>query len=304
MKVAVCVSGSLRQFKSCYENLVEHLFSVDGCEYDFFLSSWDSQIRHHKVDFEDEGTFEEAINLYKPKKYNYEIYNDEKRRDIANFSGVTAHQENYYETKKGLGRQFRHKATGGWYAHNYIGQLYNIYKANELKKDYEKENNFKYDLSIRIRYDAWVTRGGLTKTICNNIKEKEILVSKHLWQKRYPWATGPDDKFAIGTSESMDMFSSMYTNFPKLLEQHIKEHKAFIITHPAIVRICENNKLKLTKVGVGVQVYYKVMGYKAKCKVDPNLKEELKALRSATKIAKDEITETKIRRRRRKKKRK
>tara|TARA_R110002167_G_scaffold53699_21_gene153704 strand:- start:1635 stop:2543 length:909 start_codon:yes stop_codon:yes gene_type:complete len=293
MRVAVCVSGSLRQFKSCYENLVEHLFSVNGCEYDFFLSSWDSKIRHHKVDFEDEGTFEEAISLYKPKKYNYEIYNNEKRNELANLSGLIEHQRKYGGGKS-LKRQFKHKVTGGWYAHNYIGQLYNIYKANELKKDYEKENNFKYDLSIRIRYDAWVTRGGLTKTICDNIKEDEILVSEYLWQNKEPWTTGPDDKFAIGTSESMDMFSSMYTNFPKLLEQHMKEHEAFIITHPSIVRICENNKLKLTKVDVVVQVYYKLMGYKFKGAKNPNLNEELKAIKSATKIAKDEIFKNKI----------
>ena len=280
------------------------MFSVDGCEYDFFLSSWDSKIRHHKVDFEDEGTFEEAVSLYDPKKYNYEIYDDKKRKELANHSGLTAHRKKYSGNKY-LGRLFKNKETGGWYAHNYVGQLYNIYKANELKKDHEKENNFKYDLSIRIRYDAWVTRGGLTKTICNNIKENEIVVSEHLWQ-RDPvniWRHGPDDKFAIGTSESMDIFSSMYTNFPKLLEQHMKEHKAFIITHPSIVRICENNKLKLTQINVGVQAYYKVVGYKSKGKnkSNPNLGKELKALKSATKIAKDKITETKIRRKKKRK---
>ena len=298
MRVAVCVSGSLRQFKSCYENLVENLFSVDGYEYDFFLSSWDSKIRHHKVDFEDEGTFEEAINLYKPKKYNYEIYNNTKRNEIASFCGLTEHQRKYGGSKS-LKRQFKNKKTGGWYAHNYVGQLYNIYKANELKKDYEKENGFKYDLSMRIRYDAWVTRGKLTKAICSNIKEKEVIVSEYLWQNKEPWKSGPDDKFAIGTSESMDVFSSMYTSFPTLLEQHMKEHKAFIITHPSIVRICQNNKIKLTKINIGVQAYYKYMLYnkKQEGQIEAKLKEDLKTLDSATDLKKQEITKWKEERR-------
>ena len=34
-----------------------------------------------------------------------------------------------------------------------VPQTYKLYKANEMKKKYEKENNFKYDLVIRTRPD-------------------------------------------------------------------------------------------------------------------------------------------------------
>ena len=79
MKVAVCISGSLRQFKTCYPHLKEYFFGIEGVEYDFFLSTWDSKVAHEKVDFRDEGTFEEVLGLYKPKRYNYEAYDDKKR---------------------------------------------------------------------------------------------------------------------------------------------------------------------------------------------------------------------------------
>ena len=47
-------------------------------------------------------------------------------------------------------------------------------------------------------------------------------------------------------------------------QQHMKEHEAFITTHPSIVRICKNNKIKLTKINIGVQAYYKYMLYNKK----------------------------------------
>ena len=48
---------------------------------------------------------------------------------------------------------------------------------------------------------------------------------------------------------------------------------------------------------MGVQAYYKVMGYKRKDKLDPNLKDDLKAIASATKIKKQKITKQKEERR-------
>jgi hypothetical protein len=42
---------------------------------------------------------------------------------------------------------------------NYFGQFYSVYKSNELKNLYEKENNFIYDIVIRIRFGMVVDSG-------------------------------------------------------------------------------------------------------------------------------------------------
>ena len=252
MKIAVCMSGSLRQFKTCYPNLKDSLFGLEGIEYDFFLSSWDSKIRHQKVDFKDEGSFQEALDLYKPKKYNYEIYDKEKRKEIYELSGLS----------KVDMKQFR-----GSKMNNYIGQLYNIYQANKLKSEYEKEKGFKYDLSMRMRYDGWVFRGALTKEAIININEGEIAVTSLGWvtntnkNTNKPWRQGPDDKFAIGKSHEMDIYSSMFVNFEDILMLNIDKYQSFPLIHSCIGEICKRNNIKITQVELGVSVYYKIVGY-------------------------------------------
>ena len=50
---------------------------------------------YEKVNFEDEETFEHALNLYKPKKYNREVYTKENQYRLAKESGLNKHQKKF-----------------------------------------------------------------------------------------------------------------------------------------------------------------------------------------------------------------
>ena len=264
MKVAVCVSGSLRQFKTCHPHLKEYFFGLEGVEYDFFLSTWDSKVPHEKVDFRDEGTFEELLDLYKPKKYNLEVYDDKKREELAELSGLNEYQKircaDY--TRQNNNLSYKDWVTGGTIAHNIVGMFYNIYQANKLKCEYEKEKGFKYDICMRLRFDGWVDNGNpITKKQLQDVKDGQIVVAKGRWNKaiHQPWRFGPDDKFAMGKSHDMDCYSSVFKDFRQIIDFYATQYGYFPITHGCIVRTCQIYDIAVATIKMAVDVYYKAI---------------------------------------------
>lgn len=105
--------------------------------------------------------------------------------------------------------------------------FYSIYRANEFKIRRETLNNIKYDFVIRSRYDFALNK----KIVFEELEKGKIYVSKD--------TDGPNpllnDQFAIGDSESMNIYSSTflflrwyYNNFKTelcghaMLEQQLK----------------------------------------------------------------------------------
>ncbi len=90
--------------------------------------------------------------------------------------------------------------------------MYNkIYLANQLKINYENEKNFKYDYVIRIRPDLLIKEYLPTKFF-NTINTNTInmpIISPIFRYYGYP------DFMAIGTSQSMDVFSDVFIHLIK-----------------------------------------------------------------------------------------
>lgn len=85
-----------------------------------------------------------------------------------------------------------------------ISMHYSIFKANELKKEYEKENNIQFDWVIRMRTDSDFKYDFLNLTA---LTEDLNIPSGEDWSP-----IGINDQFAIGRSHAMDLYSSMYNN--------------------------------------------------------------------------------------------
>ena len=274
------MSGALRQFVTCYPNLQEGMLkSLDqnGAEYDFFLSTWKDEYGYEKVNFEDEETFEYALNLYKPKKYNHEVYNSENQYRLAKESGLSKHQKKYKDQREN--GSYKEPVTGGKYANNQVGQLYNIYKSNEMKRKYEQENNFVYDYVMRYRFDNMIVNHPEISffDFLKTIEKNHLYFAKTRWY--YPRKGDrqgfnnkeerkeikilqtsppcPDDKFAIGHSEEMDIYSSMYLNMPKITEAGIEKYGVYPSVHYAAYFTCKENKFQLARSPYIINVYYK-----------------------------------------------
>ena len=132
-KIALCLSGYLRTFEECYPSILKNIIADN--DVDIFIHTYDkignSSGWRFPIDLSQDINMEFLENLPNLKvlaiqKWDNIKYQFEKFRDLCPM--VTNI--------------------------NVIATIfYKIYHCNELKKQYELENNFKYDLVIRTRGD-------------------------------------------------------------------------------------------------------------------------------------------------------
>jgi hypothetical protein len=146
MKVALVLSGQLRTFHHPVVLASLHQFIKQFDECDVFLSLWDKigfsykhggGVRPENAD--NSVKAEQIINLI-PRLKGLHIESEEEW--LSNIS--ESYKTIYTEGFEWLGM----KLTG-----TMVPQLYKIWDGNRLKKKYEQENNFTYDLVIRSRPD-------------------------------------------------------------------------------------------------------------------------------------------------------
>ena len=170
MKTAFCFSGELRSIDKTYSILKERLMSR-FLDYDIFYHSWSDDPDISKLNF---------------------IENDPNTKNILIEDRVTLPERKVYENNK------RPEV----FVQGMLRQLYCLKTCNNLKKEYEKENNFKYDIVVRMRPDLFL--------INNTSLEK----SAEYWDmKNYLYTTdhddhhGYNDRFYFSNSENMDFLS-------------------------------------------------------------------------------------------------
>lgn len=139
MRIAICLSGQPRTWEKCYKKWLE-IFSGQG-EIDFYFHLWDyntlpsflSSYANMKIVDELLSTDERnrIIDELKPKKFLFE-----SRKPI-----------NYWNTELPVASQF-----GPWCRE----QFYSLYRVSLLKREFEIENDFRYDVVIRMRPDLWI----------------------------------------------------------------------------------------------------------------------------------------------------
>ena len=156
MKVAICLSGQPRTWEKCYHTWIKLIdaikqnYQVDNV--DIFCHLWDFNTPPHRLlmqegwDYatvpgepisEDEKV--RLINVLNPKKYLFENELSNKNKIEETRNRNMAHINEHGQTNL------------EWIS----GQFYSIMYACHLKKMYEFENNFRYDVCIRMRTDMF-----------------------------------------------------------------------------------------------------------------------------------------------------
>lgn len=210
MRIAVCFSGGFRNFRETYPIFKKNLLDLNPHYiFDFFFSSWKGyqkipvKLNHHKLDV---TPLKEILIKINPIKYSYINYTNSMMELGTTLSGLFDIRE------KCKCNQPKCETCGGLVFYNHIGQLLNIFLCNELKKEYEKENELIYDRVIRCRFDTKLVRK-IHGKIFENINEKEILVGPHDSE----FDDRLDDTFAIGLSAAMDFYSKSILNMKNTL---------------------------------------------------------------------------------------
>jgi len=213
-------------YKYYCENIYKSI--IEPFDADVFISTWDFD------------GIDNMIEYYDPKLIRVEDYRFfSKRKDIIPNIFDEIHNPKILKD------------------HQYP-MFFKIYDCNELKKEYELLNNFKYDLVIRTRFDlefGWVPPSLVTKPTSkstdniieidkNEIKDainNDVLyLSKELCRRIvFGWVS---DVFAFSNSEIMDTYSSTYLYFHNIV--NIMKPDRLISAENILYYNLENNNIE------------------------------------------------------------
>jgi len=220
MKIALCISGQPRNTNRGIPNILKHL----NFDFDVFQHAW-----------WDSNSSEELFTKSNAAKLN-DIVSEPVHNDW-----ITSMYQNFNIKKLFLETQVPFKVSNlleerkAYFANafNIYSSLYSIYMCNKLKKEYEKQNNFKYDLVIRTRLDF-----GFSEILdVQKYNDGLIHVPNDFGSHRY----GFNDQFAIGPSSKMDIYADAFNNVETILNSGYNDpmgHEQIIQKH------LENNNIE------------------------------------------------------------
>jgi hypothetical protein len=192
-RIAVCFSGQARHWRTAAEN-IKKFFAVAGRYHpeiglevhtDFFIHTWDT-------------------NTWRMPKTDHNIFVDEKHNDkddiIAAFNPVKFHQDEFIKEH---------------YPRSWDPMFYSFSKSLQLKREYELEQNFEYDLVIKARLDIVynpATQFPLMRVwpgVCYSC----TFLNKFPSEFNY---NNFDDVLFYGNSPTMDLVGDIYATYKRL----------------------------------------------------------------------------------------
>jgi hypothetical protein len=138
----------------------------------------------------------------------------------------------------------------GWRGTRTIGMNYTLYACNELKKQYEEEQGWKYDLVIKTRYDVQYRRPAISR---EDLKRLDLT---KFWMPTNSSSNNVNDIIFFGNSEIMDRVCCMYPLFDKYYKE-------------GVIIFCENilsHHLTANNIPIGrIDIPYAMMYSKDNC---------------------------------------
>jgi hypothetical protein len=225
MRIAVCLSGQPRTWKQCYDTWKflfndlkknENLKEKD-IEVDYFIHTWDFNSKPYSVWTKErygiEGFLAPPVNYQTSDEISDYINTIKPTQFLIESAEKSASRKDIMDART----QFRLDTTK-WCPLSWASsQLYGIMMAGQLKRQYELDNGFKYDMCVRLRPDLYFNE--LNRRILSvdwsPIKPKTIYSCHGYVSEEMPYdAIG--DIFFYSDSETYDLISSLYNWLPQL----------------------------------------------------------------------------------------
>jgi len=253
-KVAICISGSPREYTKCYPSFEQHiLFPLKKLNYDcdIFIVTWKfvipPLIKKPKQIKEPNVNINELISLYKPISCSYYPYTKETKNNLYTLSKF----KNFQNGCRCQSKSFFCNKCAGTSIHNHLAMFYNIWKVNQLKLTHEERLSFKYKYVIRNRFDNLFLES-LTQSILDLVKNKTIVIPR-FYQNI--------DQFAVGTSTDMDIYSNIFFRMLYYVLLSIDKHPRLslnrIIPRYMMREYFSNNNIKISEPILRRIIYYK-----------------------------------------------
>ena len=178
IRIALCLHG-LSGGKNSKGRIVQTMRGYETIN-NYILSKYDVDVFMHSWTMSSE---KRMVDLYHPKKYLFEPQ--------ISFEGPTKYKfsSNFYKNMKSL--------------------YYSYQKVNQLKKSWEKENDFIYDYVIHSRFDMYITR--MKPNVIKELDPTKIYFLGYNKKKLL-------DHFWLGSSDIMDKFIDLFDKIPDLEE--------------------------------------------------------------------------------------
>jgi hypothetical protein len=241
MRVALCLSGHLREWKQTFPSIKNYI--LDKFEnIDVFISTWsapgywtpdDSKGVDNYDKIIDDSELSKLLKFYNPIELEIEELNEEFLDNIAN---------NILTNHKNKLRWGRPK--------NIVGMYYKIYKCNELKIKYEKKNNICYDLVIRCRPDIHI----------NSYEFKTQYIFFNTVQIKRGDKGLLSDLIFCGSSKTMNELSYIYHS----LDNICKHTNCFFDPHDILEKTINSLGIQIQYVDGDISIINTPKGY---CKV-------------------------------------
>lgn len=186
MKIAVCFSGGTRNFKDTYPFFKKN-----------FQDIYNPDIFIYGVENKDgaDNNLAEILELYTPIQ-------------------AVINTEEFYKNDNFLIPEIN------FYTPTVIPMMYNIMECNRLKKQYEIQNNFTYDIVVRTRLDSFFTRIIQKSELETVINNNNILIPQNWSGVKGVHFLAECDGFAIGSSKAIDAYSNVFSKIRQINNGH------------------------------------------------------------------------------------
>ena len=242
-KIAMCISGYLRTFEECYPSILKNI--IQDNDIDIFIHTYDK------------------IGNSSGWRYPIDLSEDINMNFLENIPNIKVLAVQKWDNIKYQFEKFR-KIQPNITNINVIATIfYKIFMCNELRKQYEIENDIKYDLIIRMRGDQI-----FEKKINLNFPENKILINSYPWgdedyihhfigddcgteggRNEIEWL---NDRFAVGNSENIDYLCDLYNHFEELIE-----NEPFVELEHLLYKHLIKNNIELEKRNLSFYVKHK-----------------------------------------------
>jgi len=228
MKVALCLSGQPRMFKTSYASLKTHILDNYNC--DIFIDTWkfkntdENFYLSHR--YKDEGSLEELYDTYQPRVLNVEKFDEIFEFKCLDFESRIASRQGAKEDN---------------YLRRYYSMLYKIYNCNKIKNEYEKKMNIHYDIVVRSRLDVLYTQ--------------KIEFNKDINLTADRQGSGRDgcagDILAYGVKDTMDIYCDLFNQIYHYFSNGVFINTEIVLPHHLDQTIKSysvlNNKIFITR---------------------------------------------------------
>lgn len=227
MKIAICISGFTRQYLECYPSYKKYILdSLQHHDVDVFFHGWSN------------NNDEQIKELYQTKCCVTKLHTNETMQEIKDAVDV-----GYISDLDQTIATNRLKS-------NMTGMFYNIYKCNELRKQYALEQNITYDITIHTRPDNVFFKPLQLQNVENTI-----------------WFGGCQsticDHFFYGSPKNMNIIAGIYLKLKELFETKIRgvgaEHMLHHVIYENNINIKKETCLQHAVYYMAIKKYKKMM---------------------------------------------